>query len=122
MDPDTIRSLGSRFRMDLLLYCEGGSMIPVDLSASCGVGSMIRTDPGSRSWDQIPGSVFGIHGHVWKYASRYRQNFVRQINADYLNSLKAQVNSIAPQRITSTANMLRKCARICVVHPTLITS
>ena len=35
MDPDTIRSLRSRIRMDLLPYCEGGSMIPVDLSANC---------------------------------------------------------------------------------------
>ena len=35
MDPDTIRSLRSRIRKDLLPYCEGGSMIPVDLSASC---------------------------------------------------------------------------------------
>ena len=35
MDPDTIRSLGSRIRMDPLHYCEGGSMIPVDLSANC---------------------------------------------------------------------------------------
>ena len=52
--------------MNLLPYCEGGSMIPVDLSANCEVwiydpnGSGIP-DP----WDQIPGSVFGIHGHVW---------------------------------------------------------
>ena len=35
MDPDTIRSLRSRIRMDLLPYCEGRSMIPVDLSANC---------------------------------------------------------------------------------------
>ena len=35
MDPDTKRSLGSRNRMDLLPYCEDGSMIPVDLSATC---------------------------------------------------------------------------------------
>ena len=35
MDPDTIRSLRSQIRMDLLPYCEGGSMIPVDLSANC---------------------------------------------------------------------------------------
>ena len=25
---------------------------------------MIRTDPDPDPWDQIPGSVFGIHGHV----------------------------------------------------------
>ena len=35
MDPDTIRSLRSRIRTDLLPYCEGRSMIPVDLSANC---------------------------------------------------------------------------------------
>ena len=35
LDPDTIRSLRSRIRLDLLPYCEGGSMIPVDLSANC---------------------------------------------------------------------------------------
>ena len=35
MDPDTIGNLRSRIRKDLLLYCEGGSMIPVDLSANC---------------------------------------------------------------------------------------
>ena len=28
---------------------------------------MIRTDPGSRSLDQIPESVSGIHGHVWSW-------------------------------------------------------
>ena len=35
MDPDTIRSLRSWIRKDLLPYCERGSMIPVDLSANC---------------------------------------------------------------------------------------
>ena len=35
MDPVTMRSLRSRIRMDLLPYCEVGSMIPVDLSAYC---------------------------------------------------------------------------------------
>ena len=35
MDPDAIKSLRSRIRMDLLPYFEGGSMIPVDLSANC---------------------------------------------------------------------------------------
>ena len=35
MDSVTIRSLRSRIRMDLLPYCKGGSMIPVDLSANC---------------------------------------------------------------------------------------
>ena len=35
MDHDTKRSLGSWIRMDLLHYCESGSMIPVDLSANC---------------------------------------------------------------------------------------
>ena len=49
MDPGTIRSLRSRIRMDLLSYCEGGSMIQVDLSANLRVGSMTRSDPGSRS-------------------------------------------------------------------------
>ena len=34
MDPDTIRSLRSWIRMDLLPYCEGRSMISVDLSAN----------------------------------------------------------------------------------------
>ena len=32
MDPAAIRSLRSRIRKDLLPYCEGESMIPVDLS------------------------------------------------------------------------------------------
>ena len=35
MDPDTIRSLRSRIRMDLLPYCKGEYMIPVALSANC---------------------------------------------------------------------------------------
>ena len=35
MDPETMRSLRSRIRMDLSPYCEGGSMIPVDLSVNC---------------------------------------------------------------------------------------
>ena len=35
MDPDTIRSLRSWVGMDLLPYCEGVSMITVDLSANC---------------------------------------------------------------------------------------
>ena len=65
MDPETIPSVRSRIRMDLLPYCDGGSMISVDLSANCESGDRwserIRApDP----WDQIPGSVFGIHGHV----------------------------------------------------------
>ena len=49
MDPDTIGILRSRIRMDLLPYCEGGSMIPVDLRQIVNVGSMTRMDPGSRS-------------------------------------------------------------------------
>ena len=48
MDPNTKRSLRSRIRMDLLPYCEGRSMISVDLSAAVRVGSMIRMDSGSR--------------------------------------------------------------------------
>ena len=58
MDPATIRSLGSRIRKDLMPYCEGGSMIPVDLSQTVRVGSMIRTDPGSRSLGSDPGIHF----------------------------------------------------------------
>ena len=41
MDPDTIQILRSRIRMDFLPYCEGGSMIPVDLRQTVSVGSMI---------------------------------------------------------------------------------
>ena len=60
MDPDTIRSLRSRIRMDLLPSGEDGSMIPVDLSAICeGWIYIIGTDPGSRPL----GSVFGIQEH-----------------------------------------------------------
>ena len=62
MDPDTIRSLRSRIRMDLLPYCEGLSMIPVDLSANCegwiydpnGSGIQIL---GIRSRDPFSGST-----------------------------------------------------------------
>ena len=41
-------------------------MIPVDLAANCegwiyDPNRIRDPDP----WDQIPGSVFGIHGHVW---------------------------------------------------------
>ena len=62
MDPDTIRSLRSRIRMDLLPYCEGGSMIPVDLSVNCegwiydpnGSGIQIL---GVRSRDPFSGST-----------------------------------------------------------------
>ena len=61
MDPDTIRSLRFRIRMDLLPYCEGGSMIPMDLSANC--EGWIYYPNGSGI--QIPGSIFRIHGHVW---------------------------------------------------------
>ena len=35
MDPNKIRSLTAWIPMDLLPYCEGGSLIPVDLSANC---------------------------------------------------------------------------------------
>ena len=58
MDPDTIPSLLSRIRMDLLPYCEDGSMIPADLSANCEDGSVIWTDPGSRSLGSNPGIRF----------------------------------------------------------------
>ena len=62
MDPDTIQSLKSRIRMDLLPYCEGRSMIPVDLSANCegwiydpnGSGIQIL---GIRSRDPFSGST-----------------------------------------------------------------
>ena len=62
IDPDTIRSLGSRLRMELLHYCEGGSMISVDLSANCegwiydpnGSGIQIL---GIRSQDPFSGST-----------------------------------------------------------------
>ena len=40
MDPNTIRSLRSLIRMNILPYCEGGSMIPVDLSANVRVESV----------------------------------------------------------------------------------
>ena len=49
MDPDTIQSLRSRIRMDLLPCCEGVSMIPVDLSENC-AGWIF--DP-NGSWIQI---------------------------------------------------------------------
>ena len=55
--------------MDLLHYCEGGSMIPVDLSANC--EGWIYDPNGSGI--QISGSVFGIHGHVWRIHTT-RQN------------------------------------------------
>ena len=58
MDPATIRSLRSRIKKDLLPYCEGGSMIPVDPSKTVRVGSMIRTDLGSRSLGSDPGIHF----------------------------------------------------------------
>ena len=58
MDPDKIRILRSRIRMDLLPYCESGSMIPVDLRQTMSVGSMIRMDPGSRSLGSDPGIRF----------------------------------------------------------------
>ena len=58
MDPDTIWILRSRIRMDLLPYCEGGSMIPVDLRQIVSVESMIRMDPGSRSLGSDPGIRF----------------------------------------------------------------
>ena len=62
MDPDTIRSLRSRIRMDILPCCEGRSMIPVDLSANCegriydpnGSGIQIL---GIRSRDPFSGSM-----------------------------------------------------------------
>ena len=75
MDPDTILSLRSRIRMNLLPYCEGGSMIPVDLSANCegwiydpdGSGIQIL---GIRSRDPFSGSTdMSAHRfspYVWK--------------------------------------------------------
>ena len=68
MDPNTIRSIRSRIRMDLLPYCKGGSMIPVDLSANCegwiydpnGSGIQIL---GIRSRDPYSGST-GMYGKV----------------------------------------------------------
>ena len=57
-------NIGSRIRMDLLPYCEDGSSY--DHSGSVGklrVGSIRIRDP--DPWDQILGSVFRIHGHVW---------------------------------------------------------
>ena len=58
MDPDKIRILRSRIRMDLLPYCEGGSMIPVNIRQTVSVDSMIRMDPGSRSLGTDPGIRF----------------------------------------------------------------
>ena len=58
IDPDTIGILRSRILMDLLPYCEGGSMIPVDLRQIVSAGSMIRMDPGSRSLGSDPGIRF----------------------------------------------------------------
>ena len=72
MDLDTIRSLRSRIRMDLLPYCEGRSMIPVDRSANCedriydpnGSGIQIlgirSRDPFSGSTD-MSGSEYQFH-------------------------------------------------------------
>ena len=51
MDIDTIRSLRSWIRMDLLPYCKGGSMIPVDLRQTVSVGSEWIRDPFSGSTD-----------------------------------------------------------------------
>ena len=64
MDPDTLLSLRSRIRIDLLPYCEGRSMIPVDLSANSANYEGRIYDP-NGSGIQIQGSVSGIHGHVW---------------------------------------------------------
>ena len=64
MDPDTIDHR-SRLRMGLLPYCEDGSMM------QCICRQTMRVDLWSERirdpdpCDQIPGSVFGIHGHVW---------------------------------------------------------
>ena len=58
MDLDTIQILWSRIRMDLLPYCEGGSMIPVDLRQTVSVGFIIWMDPGSRSLRSDPGIRF----------------------------------------------------------------
>ena len=63
MDPDTIRSLRSRIQKDLLPYCEGGSVIPFDLSQTVRVRSTY--DPngsglqilGIRSRDPFSGST-----------------------------------------------------------------
>ena len=63
MDPDTLRSLRSRIRMDLLPYCEGRSMIPVDLSANSANCEGRIYDPngteilGIRSRDLFSGST-----------------------------------------------------------------
>ena len=70
MDPDTTRSLGSWIRMEILPYYEGGSMIPVDLSANCegwiydpnGSGIQIL---GIRSRDPFSGSTdMAGRGHI----------------------------------------------------------
>ena len=74
MDPDTIRSCRSRIRMDLLPYCEGGCMMPVDLSVNCegwiydpnGSGIQIV---GVRSWDPFSGSKDMSGRHRWCRAS-----------------------------------------------------
>ena len=58
MDPDTIQSLKTRIRMDLLPYCEGGSAGGSGSVGKLMVGSMIRTDPGSSFLGSDPGIRF----------------------------------------------------------------
>ena len=70
MDPDTLLSLRSRIRMDLLPYCEGRYMIPVDLSANSANCESRIYDPngsgiqilGIRSRDPFSGST-DMSGH-----------------------------------------------------------
>ena len=65
MDPVTLRSLRSRIQMDLLPYCEGRSMIPVDPSANSTNCESRIYDPngfgiqilGIKSWDPFSGST-----------------------------------------------------------------
>ena len=93
MDPDTIRSLRSRIRMDLLPYCEGRSMIPVDRSANCedwiydpnGSGIQIL---GIRSRDPFSGSTDMSGCDVAKLAiPRYLNNYLCQIQRQFSQAM-----------------------------------
>ena len=91
MDPDIIQSLRSRIRMDLLPYCEGGSMIPVDLSANCegwiydphGSGIQIL---GIRSRDPFSGSTdtSAWRRDIWRH--RVIVFFFVNVSSCWLNS------------------------------------
>ena len=73
MDSDTIQSLGSRIRMDLLLIAKADLWSQWICRQTVRVGSMIRTDPGSRSRDPFSGSTNMSHMRCLAPISRYRR-------------------------------------------------